>query len=85
MNLLPNNAEGYPVFYLTVDCSVLCSDCATKDWHDELGTMETDAPCVHWEGEPVICEDCNKSIDSAYGPVDMFDACNVFEESQETE
>lgn len=71
MKLLPNNAEGYPVFYITVDGFVLCSDCATKEWNDkELGTMETDEPCIHWEGDSVICEDCNAEIESAYGPVD---------------
>ena len=69
--LLPNNYEGYPVFYLTVHGCVLCSDCATKEWSDkELGMMETDEPCVHWEGEPVTCDDCSKEIESAYGPVE---------------
>ena len=68
MQLLSNNCEGYPVFYLTVDCCILCSDCATIEWNDkETGQMETDAPQVHWEGETLHCEDCNKEIESAYG------------------
>jgi hypothetical protein len=42
---------------------VYCAECA--------GKLERFTPAlaqdVHWEGEPLECEDCGKEIDSAYG------------------
>lgn len=48
---------GYPILYATDEGCVLCHKCATSD----------DAHFIHYEGEPLHCEECNKITDSAYG------------------
>ena len=63
----------YPLFYVTKDGGVLCPACANADgqtddphdpqWHLVGGD-------VHWEGEPLMCDNCNDEIESAYGPID---------------
>ncbi len=68
---------GYPLYYLTRDCAVLCPDsvnaeidlvsAARKDQDAQWDVVATD---VHWEGEALTCDHCNAQIDSAYGPVD---------------
>ena len=68
--MLPNNAEGYPLLYVTCNGSVLCADCATDEWNDkEFGTMETDEGQVYWEGDTLQCDTCSEEIESAYGPL----------------
>lgn len=69
---------GYPLFYYFRDGSVICPDCVNS----EIETIDSDtrtkfgasfelAGCdIHYEGEPVICDQCNAEIESAYGPVD---------------
>jgi hypothetical protein len=62
---------GYPVYYLAADNGVMCPKCANsadcrnaepddKQWRIVAGD-------VHWEGEPLACENCNAEIESAYG------------------
>jgi len=68
---------GYPIYYLAADNGVLCPACANENivLH-ELADPECPdddqwrivAAGVHWEGEPIVCENCNEGIDSAYGP-----------------
>jgi len=68
----------YPLAYLVTfkrgQCDVLCPDCATEEkhrarnpdvWEDEQALKVE--PMVHWEGEPLYCEECNAEIESAYG------------------
>ena len=51
---------GYPLFYITKAHDIVCAPCATNE--------EKIATCgVHWEGEPIVCDECNKEIESAYG------------------
>lgn len=52
---------GYPVYYINHHNSVFCDDCANK-YADEIVAHE-----IHWEGQPLTCDDCNKDIESAYG------------------
>ena len=66
---------GYPIFYLTEDCGVLCPDCANTD-----GSTDTEDPQwkivaqeIHWEGESLICDNCNAEVESAYGPIEDTD------------
>lgn len=54
---------GYPCYYLTNENDVLCSDCALI----EIPAVE--ASGIHWEGEPINCDECNTQIESAYGEV----------------
>jgi hypothetical protein len=53
----------YPIVYLTESGLTICPTCA--------GESDTSDPVagsgVHWEGEPLQCEDCGKDIESAYG------------------
>jgi hypothetical protein len=70
----------YPLFYLDADNCTLCPDCANNQLAedqtaDKAGeqyakNMSIVAYDVHWEGEPIICEGCNKEIESAYGPIE---------------
>ena len=64
---LPNFAEpgGYPIIYVDEESCVLCADCASKE---NAYSTEVIAYDILWEGWPVHCEDCNKEIESAYGP-----------------
>ncbi len=66
---------GYPLYYITEDCSVLCPSCVNKEidlidqarhdkWDKQWRLVRVD---VHWEGEPLICDHCNGQIESAYG------------------
>jgi hypothetical protein len=62
---------GYPIFYVTKDCGVLCPKCANEN--KEL-TKDKDDPQwfivdydVNWEDETLYCDNCNKKIESAYG------------------
>jgi hypothetical protein len=63
---------GYPLFHLVADGGILCAgpqcangpesraDDAAEDWR----VIASD---VHWEGEPLHCDHCGRSIESAYG------------------
>lgn len=59
----------YPIFYVTHDGSCLCAKCATSDGQtndpDDPQWFLTGAD-IHWEGDPLICEHCNESIEPAY-------------------
>jgi len=67
---------GYPIYYLTKDCGVLCPDCANGKHGSEAHEANDDpqwrlvACDVHWEGEPLTCDHCNAEIESAYGEDD---------------
>jgi hypothetical protein len=64
---------GYPIFYVTADGGVLCPECGNGRNGSEASENTDDAQWrlvggdVHWEGEPLQCEHCNASIESAYG------------------
>lgn len=66
---LPSHAwpGGYPMYYLTKQGNVLCPACATANDDDCDDVVAGD---VHWEGEPIMCDECGVEIESAYGPVD---------------
>lgn len=65
---------GYPIYYLCADGGVLCPKCANdnidlttqtddKQWH----IVGVD---IHYEGSAIVCDHCNKDIESAYGDPD---------------
>ena len=62
---------GYGLFYITADNRILCPECANNN--PELCRDETDkqwnivTSSVHWEGKPLACDNCNKTIESEYG------------------
>jgi hypothetical protein len=61
----------YPLYYITADGGVLCPKCANDNF--DL-TLDKDDPQwyivdigVNWEDEELICDNCYKKIESAYG------------------
>lgn len=63
---------GYPVYYVTRDCSVLCPDCARMAEKDGLAGNPDDAQwCIvgagaNYEDPDLFCDHCSKRIESAY-------------------
>lgn len=67
---------GYPIYYLAADNGIMCPDCANSEDCDPE-KLDADCPCdnqwrivasnIHWEGGYIICENCSKGIESAYG------------------
>ncbi len=53
----------YPIIYVSNKGTVLCGDCVEVDGHEN----EAFTPDVHWEGEPITCDECSEAIESAYG------------------
>lgn len=62
---------GYPTFYLTADCGVLCPACANlPECEFYYGSNEQRtivAAGINWEDENMYCDNCNMGIESAYG------------------
>jgi len=62
---------GYPMFAITKDCAVLCSDCC-KTERESIGTTTgTDGWTVvgldvNWEDQNLYCDHCSKTIECAY-------------------
>ena len=54
---------GYPLFYLDSENAVLCPACANRGHEYSTDLVAVD---VHWEGEPLVCENCNAEIPAAY-------------------
>ena len=61
---------GYPIFYLDSENSVLCPACAEKARIDIIEKFRPVASGIHWEGDPLHCDQCSCEIESAYGPVE---------------
>ena len=67
---------GYPLFYVCEDGGILCAgdECANgkeaKDADPDDGQWLIVASDIHWEGDPLTCDHCGGSIESAYGPVE---------------
>ena len=74
-NTLPAYAwpGGYPIFYLTADNGVLCSDCANMAVHEEIAFDFSDKQWylidydINYEDECLYCDHCGDHIESAYG------------------
>lgn len=60
---------GYPIVYLDKNGCVVCPDCAFNDAiaGSYFGPY---TPAIHWEGDPLFCDECGKEIASAYGPIE---------------
>ena len=57
---------GYPLVYYDAQSSELCADCANRPGYTDPVT----GAMVHYEGPPIICDDCGTTIESAYGEVE---------------
>lgn len=60
---------GYPLYYLDTEGNILCAQCANTQLADEYEHFRPVAWGIHYEGEPLDCDQCSEDIDSAYGPV----------------
>jgi predicted molibdopterin-dependent oxidoreductase YjgC len=58
---------GYPIYYLDEDNCCLCPKCA-----NQCEDAQPVAYGIHWEGDPIQCEECNAMIESAYGEPSIF-------------
>ena len=56
---------GYPTVYMDSNGETLCAECANKPPEDSLSPVAD--WFIHYEGLPIICADCDKEIESAYG------------------
>jgi len=66
---------GYPMFYIAADNGVLCPDCANSaeckqaeiDCQDDKQWLIVNYD-INYEDNCLFCDNCNKQIESAYGP-----------------
>lgn len=56
---------GYQINYIG-DGVVYCADCAKKQDKDVQEKLVGD---IHYEGSPLVCEDCGEELESEYGEV----------------
>jgi hypothetical protein len=63
---------GYPIVYMAMDNGILCPKCANdyKPERDNAEQLEPVAYFVHYEGVAEQCDNCNATIESAYGDPD---------------
>lgn len=60
---------GYQINYLIGDGEgYVCFDCAKKIQKTEPEVQLT--PDIYYEGDICFCDECNKEIESAYGPIE---------------
>lgn len=61
---------GYPIYYVTKDCGVLCPKCANKNLTQTLDKEDAQFYITHadvnYEDPHLYCDHCNKRIESAY-------------------
>jgi len=68
------NKYAFPGGYrliVTLEGEVFCTDCARKNFRELADNVRADRTVevgVHWEGEPLHCDECNVAIESEYGP-----------------
>ena len=66
---------GYPILYITDDGAPICPDCVENENNIHTGGdadgWRIDGNYIHWEGEPEVCSNCNKAVESAYGVPDV--------------
>jgi hypothetical protein len=55
---------GYPIVYMDREGNAVCPDCANREVDAPWAPVACD---VFYEGTPIQCADCGKTIDSAYG------------------
>lgn len=56
-----SEAGGYTLLYLENNGSVYCNECAPNEIENIVKSF------IHWEGEPLTCENCGKELESEYG------------------
>lgn len=64
---------GYPLYLVTQDGAALCTSCGRKEYrqivwdyhHDASTGWRAVAADINWEDTELICDHCNKPIESA--------------------
>lgn len=69
---------GYTLTYFDEDTNVLCCKCANENDDNYVPIVDC---FIHWEGEPMYCEGCNRVIESEYGRVEDEDYCDPTKET----
>ena len=59
----------YPLVYLDADNNALCPTCANEsDTDPDFGPeCKPVTAFIHYEGTPIVCDECYTDIESAYG------------------
>ena len=57
----------YTVIFFDKHQSILCGECAKKDFIENHETLISD---IYYEGPIIQCEECMKDIESSYGEVE---------------
>lgn len=70
--ILWTSIGGYPVYYMDEEDSILCPECARKsdEDEDEVPQFKIVAGSLFEEGPAIDCDECGKTIESAYGDPD---------------
>ena len=76
---LPTNSDGklssyswpggHLIYYLDSENSILCPKCAEIERNNEVKQHRPIVSDIHWEGEPLVCGECNDEIKSVYGEI----------------
>ena len=68
-NLETIKTDDDQMFYLDGHNSILCAKCANESLSDadEIDSFRPVESGVHYEGDPLNCENCSENIDPAYG------------------
>ena len=57
---------GYPLIFIDGG-GVLCADCARRAFTNKTYSPGYFSCDIYYEGPPYLCDDCNCTIESAYG------------------
>lgn len=66
---------GYPLFAITTDGGCLCPSCVKENYRIIRESQrdncrdgwQVDAIAVNWESSDLYCDNCNETIEAAYG------------------
>lgn len=67
--LITNAHGGYALTFLDQADNVICSACAdnaVSGNNDYLTMYDLKGAFVHWEGDPLLCDECGSEIESEY-------------------
>ena len=68
--------NGYPVIFIMKSGDIICHKCLADNYRRILRAKGAESEWtlegydIHWEGNPIECDECNSDIKSAYGPIE---------------
>lgn len=57
---------------VALESEIFCTECARKNFRELAESVRDDRSVsvgIHWEGEPLHCDECSVAIESEYGPI----------------